>query len=260
MNVEFNDTKSSILIVDDNEEILEFLADDLGEHYEVFTANNVKVAFEILENQLVELIISDIIMPETDGYTFCNMVRNNIQYSHMPFIMLTAKNTLHSRIEGLEKGADAYIEKPFSPEHLQVQISSLLTNRNRIKHFFSSYPNSSQTKVRSVLHEKFMAKVNACILQNIDEPTLDVDQLASHLCMSRPTLYRKLKEVVNLAPNELINITRLKKATELLLSGQYSVNEIALLVGFSSSTHFGRNFVKQFGVTPSQYAFQNKND
>lgn len=259
MNIELTDIKSTILVVDDNEEILEFLADDLGDHYKVFTASNVKIAFDILENQLVELIISDIIMPETDGYTFCNMVRNNILYSHIPFIMLTAKNTLHSRIEGLEKGADAYMEKPFSPAHLQVQISSLLTNRNRIKYFFSSYPNSLQIKMRSASHEKFLAKVNACILQSIDEPTLDVDQIANQLCISRPTLYRKLKEVADIAPNELINITRLKKAAELLQSGQYNVNEIALLVGFSSSTHLGRNFVKHFGVTPGQYAIQHKN-
>lgn len=254
MNESVDNIKIAILIVDDNEEILDFLTDDLSEKYEVYTAVNVKKALEILDKYTIHLIISDIIMPEMNGYDFCSKIKSNMEYSHIPFIMLTAKNTLHSKIEGLEKGADAYLEKPFSPEHLQVQITNLLANRSRMKKFFSAYP---QANIKNMAHsyadEKLLIKMNAYILQNIDDTSLDVDKLSESLYISRPTLYRKIKAVLDLTPNELINITRLKKAAELLIQGNYSINEISIMVGFSSATHFGRSFLKQFGMTPSSY-------
>lgn len=260
MNESADNSKTAILVVDDNEEILDFLVDDLGEKYEVYAAESVKRALEILDKHIIHLIISDIIMPATNGYDFCSMVKSDIEYSHIPFIMLTAKNTLHSKIEGLEKGADAYLEKPFSPEHLQVQIANLLANRNRMKEFFSAYP---QANIKNMAHssadEKFLAKLNAYILQNIDDPALDVDKLSETLYISRPTLYRKIKVILDLTPNELINITRLKKAAELLAQGDHSINEISVMVGFNSATHFGRNFLKQFSMTPSSYALSAKN-
>lgn len=252
--------KIPILIVDDNEEILDFLADDLGEKYDVHTAEDVKCALEILDKHVIHLIISDIIMPEMNGYDFCSKIKSDIEYCHIPFIMLTARNTLHSKIEGLEKGADAYLEKPFSPEHLQVQITNLLANRNRMKEFFSAYP---QANIKHMAHssadEKFLARLNACILQNIDDPSLDVDKLSEAVYISRPTLYRKIKVILDLTPNELINIARLKKAAELLAQGDHTINEISVMVGFNSATHFGRNFLKQFGMSPSTYAASIKN-
>ncbi|MGF7230151.1 response regulator [Arachidicoccus sp.] len=253
--------KASILIVDDNEEILDFLVDDLEAKYDVYAVTSVKSAFEILDKSMIELIISDVIMPETDGYTFCNLIKSNIEYSHIPFILLTAKNTLHSKIEGLENGADAYIEKPFSPEYLQAQIASLLVNRGKMKEFFSTYP---QTNIKTVTHssgdEKFLTKLNSFILQNLDTPELDVDALCSSLYISRPTLYRKIKAILDITPNDLINVTRLKKAAELLLQDKYSISEVSIMVGFNSATHFGRSFLKQFGTTPSSYAKNNNID
>ncbi|AYD47767.1 response regulator transcription factor [Arachidicoccus soli] len=245
---------ATVLVVDDNEEILEFLADDLEDKYKVLTVTNVKAAFEVLEKNMIELIISDVIMPEIDGYTFCNLIKSNIEYSHIPFILLTAKNTLHSKIEGLENGADAYIDKPFSPEYLQAQIASLLINRGRMKEFFSSYPQANlKTVTHSSADEKFLTKLNSFILQNLGAPELDVDALSNSLYISRPTLYRKIKAILDITPNDLINITRLKRAAELLVQDKYSITEISMMVGFNSATHFGRSFLKQFGTSPSTY-------
>ena len=125
--------EKTILLVDDNKEILEFLSRDLRTEYVVFTARNGKEGLNIIETHSIQLIISDIKMPVMDGFEFCNQLKSSLNCSHIPIILLTAKNTLQSKIQGLEVGADAYIEKPFSPEHLKAQIKNLLGNRNKIK-------------------------------------------------------------------------------------------------------------------------------
>jgi two-component system cell cycle response regulator len=243
-----------ILLVDDNEEILDFLFDDLGDKYKVLTSLNGKDALQILNKETVHLVISDIMMPVMDGYELCREIKTNIDYSHIPVILLTAKNTLQSKIEGLEHGADAYIEKPFSPEYLHVQISNLLINRNKIKEHFA---NSPLVHIKSMAYskadEEFLEELNNVIYANLENTELDVEQLAKKMNMSRPTFYRKIKVVSDLTPNELINLARLKKAAELLAEGNYKVYEVASMVGYNSQTNFGRSFLKQFGITPRDY-------
>jgi AraC-like DNA-binding protein len=174
-------------------------------------------------------------------------------------ILLTAKNSIQSKVQGLELGADAYIEKPFSKEHLLAQIASLLANRNMIRAHFASTP---LVHINSIAHtradESFLASLHEIIIEHIEEVELDVEQLARHMNMSRVTLYRKIKAISDLTPIELINITRLKKAAELLAAGDYKMYEIAAMTGFSSQSNFARNFHKQFGVTPTDYALQKK--
>ena len=246
--------KPLILLVDDNEEILEFVADDLSEKYTVITATNGQEALQMLQQEAIQLVISDVMMPVMDGFELCKIIKTTFDYSHIPVILLTAKNTMQSKIEGLELGADAYIEKPFSPEYLQAQIASLLANRNKIKEHFA---NSPLVHIKSIAYSKsdehFLEGLNEIIYANLEDPNLDVEKLAKVMNMSRPTLYRKIKSISNLTPNELINITRLKKAAELLASGPYKIYEVADMVGYSSQTNFGRNFCKQFGMTPSEY-------
>lgn len=246
--------KPVILLVDDNEEILEFLSDDLSEKYTVFTAANGRQALDLLTEESIHLVITDVTMPEMDGFELCRRIKSDFENSHIPVIMLTARNTLQSKLEGLELGADAYIEKPFSPEHLQVQVANLLSNRNKIKEYFASSPLVHiKTMAYSKADEQFLEKLNGAIYQNIENKELDVDLLADMMNMSRATLYRKIKDISNLSPNELINIARLKKAAELLVEGGYKVFEVAEMVGFSSQTQFGRNFQKQFKISPSEY-------
>lgn len=246
--------KPVILLVDDNGEILDFLSEDLNEKYTVLKALNGQEAMSLLQREPVQLVISDIMMPVMDGYELCRNIKSNFEYSHIPVILLTAKNTLQSKIEGLEMGADAYIEKPFSPEHLQVQIANLLSNRNKIREYFASSPLVHiNTMAYSKADEKFLEELNEAIYRNIENIELSVDQLADFMNMSRATLYRKIKAISDLTPNELINITRLKKAAELLAEHDYKVYEVAEMTGFSSQTHFGRNFTKQFGISPMEY-------
>lgn len=246
--------KPLLLLVDDNEEILEFIEHELNEKYAIVKALNGQEALEVLKENAAQLIICDIMMPVMDGFELCKIIKTNFEYSHIPVILLTARNTLQSKIEGLETGADAYIEKPFSPEYLQVQIANLLANRNKIKEYFASSP---LVHIKSMAYSKadefFLEKINDSIFKNLEDTDFDVEKLAKLMNMSKPTLYRKIKSLSDLSPNELINITRLKKAAELLVESNYKIYEVADMVGYASQTNFGRNFLKQFGMTPTDY-------
>lgn len=249
----------TILLVDDNEEILEFIENELNDKYTILKALNGQEALAILEKEAVQLIICDVMMPVMDGFELCKQIKNNFEYSHIPVILLTARNTLHAKIEGLELGADAYIEKPFSPEYLQVQIANLLANRAKIREYFSSSPLVHlKTMAYSKADELFLENLNEAIYANLDDTELDVEKLARLVNTSRPTLYRKIKSITDLTPNELINITRLKKAAELLLENHYKIYEIADKVGYGSVTNFGRNFFRQFGMSPTDYLAMKK--
>ncbi len=243
-----------ILLVDDEEEILEFLERILRHKYTVFKAESGEEALKILETEAVQLVVSDVMMPGIDGFELCRMIKSNFESSHIPVVLLTAKNTIQSKVEGLELGADAYIEKPFSKEHLLAQIASLIANRNKIREYFASSP---LVHIKSMAHskadERFLEALNDTIYKNMEDVDLDVEKLAGILNMSRITLYRKIKALSNLTPIELINITRLKKAAELLAQGDYKIYEVADMAGFSSQSNFTRNFHKQFYMTPTDY-------
>ncbi|WP_421943518.1 response regulator transcription factor [Pedobacter sp.] len=246
--------KFVILLVDDEEDILEYVADVLSEKYNVLTASNGLEALEILNQEIIQLVISDVMMPEMDGFQLCEKIKSNFEYSHIPVILLTARIGLQATIEGLEVGADAYVEKPFNTDFLQVQVSSLLKNRDKIKAYFASSP---LIHIKSMAHSKgdelFLEKLQNLINDRIDDAELGVDYLADNMNMSRPTLYRKIKSISNLSGNELINITRLKKAAELLNDGTLKIYEISQMVGYNSHKHFSRSFSKQFGMSPTEY-------
>jgi two-component system cell cycle response regulator len=246
--------KPVILLVDDNDEILDFLSEELSEKYNVHKAFNGQEALDILQKEAIHLVVSDITMDVMDGLELCSRIKTDFEYSHIPVILLTAKNSLQSKIEGLETGADAYIEKPFSPEHLQVQIANLISNRNKIKDYFAQSP---LVHIKSMAYSKadeiFLEHLNEVIQKNLENTELDVDHLAKLMNMSRPTLYRKIKAISNLTPNELVHITRLKKAAELLTTTDLRIYEVADMVGYASQNNFGRSFLKQFGMTPTDY-------
>ena len=246
--------KYTILLVDDNEDILDFLHAELNEKYDIKKAFDGKKAVEIIHQSIIHLVISDVMMPEMDGFELCRYIKTNFECSHIPVILLTAKNTLQSKIEGIELGADAYIEKPFSPEFLQVQIATLISNRNKIKEYFASTP---LVHIKSMAHTKadeiFLEKINELILIHIEDAELNVEKLAKLLNMSKATLYRKIKSISDLGPNELINTTRLNKAAALLAEGKYKIYEVSYLVGYTSQNNFGRNFLKQFNMTATDY-------
>lgn len=246
--------KPLILIVDDNKDMLDVISDELSDTYAIARALNGKQALEVLEKEAVQLVVSDIMMPEVDGFELCRQIKTRFEYSHIPLILLTAKNTLQSKITGLETGADAYIEKPFNAEYLQAQIANLLTNRDKIREFFL---NSPLVHIKSIARSKsdqvFLEKLNDAICNNLETSDLDVDKLSKIMNMGRTTLFRKIKSISNLTPAELVNLTRLKRAAEILAEQDLKVYEVAYMVGYNSQTIFGRNFHKQFKMTPTEY-------
>jgi DNA-binding response OmpR family regulator len=252
-------TKPVVLLVEDNKEILDFIAKELNEHYNIIKAHNGKEAIQKLEEETVQLVISDVMMPVMDGFELCKKIKSSFEFSHVPVILLTAKNTLQSKIEGLELGADAYIEKPFSQQHLQAQIQSLLNNRHKVKEYFAKSPLAHIKSIAySKADENFLDQLNDAIYQHIENTDLDVEQLAKIMHMSKATLYRKIKGISNMSPNELITLARLKKAAVLLTEKDYKIYEVADLVGYTHQSNFGRDFHKQFGMTPSEYVASKK--
>lgn len=253
-----HESKPTVLVVEDNTEMLNFIGKEINAYYNVVTANNGEEAISKLKEYGIQLIISDIMMPIMDGFTLLKKIKTNLEFSHIPVILLTAKNTLQSRMEGLELGADAYIDKPFSMDLLLTQVTNLLNNRDSIRTY---YFNSPIANIKSMAYtkadEKFLKKLNDIISAHINDVSLDVDMIAEHMNLSRPTLYRKINGLSNITPNELIKISRLKKAAELILRGDMRIYEIAEAVGFNSQSYFSRAFSKQFNMSPSQYAKEN---
>ena len=249
----------TILIAEDDPDISAYLQKELQRNFRILLAENGAKAWEILQNEDVSIVLSDIMMPEMNGYDLCKKIKSDMAFSHIPVIMLTAKNTMQARLEGLELGADAYIDKPFSTNLLMAQISNLLSNRDNIRKF---YFNSPIANMKSMAYTKadegFLEKLNEIINENIGNPELDVNMIADLMHLSRPTLYRKIRAISDLTPNDLIKISRLKKAAELLLQGNMKIYEISEAVGFSSQSYFWSAFIKQFGMSPSKYAKENR--
>lgn len=246
--------KYSLLVVEDNMEMQSFLVRQLGTLYHVLKAGNGMEALDILNNQTVHLIISDIMMPVMDGIEFCNRVKNDLNYSHIPIILLTAKTNLQSKIEGIKSGADAYIEKPFSVEYLKVNITTLLENREKLRRTFIDSPFVlSDTVALTKADEAFLKRLNEVVIANMKEPEFCLDDMASMLNMSRSSLNRKIKGLLELTPNDYIRLERLKKAAQLLKEGECKINEVCYMVGFNTPSYFAKCFQKQFGVLPKDF-------
>lgn len=246
--------KKVLLSVEDNEEFQNFMSNQLKEEYLILKANNGANALKILGEQNIDLIISDVMMPVMDGMTLCKEIKENIRYSHIPIILLTARTDLQAQLDGLKIGADEYIAKPYSIDYLKARIENLLENRKKIR---ESYKYSPESEIDIIAHSKadedFLNKLVETIHNHLDEVNLDVDALALMMNMSRATLYRKVKSVSELTPNDFIRLIRLKKAAELLRNKEYRINEIAFIVGFNSSSYFSKCFYKQFGVLPKDF-------
>lgn len=243
-----------ILVVDDNIDMQTYISKNLSDNYDVLLAENGKDALELLKSRNVAMIVCDWMMPVMDGLTLLRKVREDKELSHIPFIMLTAKTDINSKIESMKQGADAYIEKPFSMAFLTVQISNLMEMRKTLYDKYYSNPLAPVSSLASHPEEnEFLCKLNLIIEENIANPELNVDFLASELCIGRTSLFNKIKALSNVPPNKLIQITRLKKAAELLLEGKKSIKDISASVGFKSESYFSKCFSQQFGVSPAKF-------
>lgn len=246
--------RNRILIVDDNPDIIEFLTTVLLKYYNVDSASNGAEALKILNKQSYDLVISDVMMPVMNGIELCRKIKSNISTSHIPVILLTAKATKDDYVEGLESGADVYIEKPFSEDVLKAQIKSLFVNREKARKDFNDMPNSSLPgSITSKVDIEFMQKISEIIDRHIVDSDFSVDVLAQEVGISRSGLFVKIKAVAGMTPNDYIRLIRLKMAARLLKEEGISSSEACYRVGFSSPSYFSQCFQKQFGVSPKEY-------
>ena len=251
---ENNENRYTVLVVEDNPEMLSFVSRQLSHEYIVLTAVNGEEALRILDENFVNLIVSDVVMPLMDGFELCKTVKSKLDYSHIPIILLTAKTNIQSKVEGLELGADAYIEKPFSPEYLLAAIASLIKNRETLRQTFAKSPFvAANTMALTKADEELIKRLNEIILSNLHSTEFSMEDMAEMLNMSRSNFYRKIKGVLDLTPNEYLRIERLKRAAQLLKVGENRVNEICYMVGFNSPSYFSKCFLKQFGVLPKDF-------
>ena len=247
-------TSPNILLVEDEVEMGKFIAKEISGDYNVILTRNGDEALKALKKYNIILVVSDVIMPVINGYELCRQIKSNIEFSHIPVILLTASIHLNARIEGLDSGADAYIEKPFTTELLMAQIHNLIKNRSLDRQNFINSPLAHFKSVAiNKTDEEFLRKLNSILMDNISENDLSVEKIAEIMGVSVSTLYRKVKALTDLNSVEYIRLVKLKKAAELLSEGNYRINEISYLVGFSSPSYFSTSFQKQFGISPSQF-------
>ena len=246
----------TLLIVDDQQDMLDYLAGHFQQQYTVMMAHDGLEALDLLSAGAgnVSLIVSDWMMPRMDGAEFCRRVRQNTATSHIPFIMLTAKTDDESKINSMNVGADAYVEKPFSIHYLDGIIRNTLAMRRKLLEAFTREPLEPLTKIASnSTDNEFLVRMNSIIEQNFSNPDLNVSFLAEQLAISRSGLFAKIKTMTELTPNEMIQIVRLKRAAQLLHDNNLTVSEVCYKVGFSSPSYFTKCFQKQFGIKPTEW-------
>lgn len=250
-----SNAKQIVLITEDDEDMLRFLANNFKTDYTVITARNGREGLQQVTRHQVSLIISDWMMPEMDGAEFCKLLRADYRYSHIPFVMLTAKTDDESKTQGMNCGADTFIEKPFSMEYLRACIKNMIEIRHMLFQKYSESPDTPISSVTtSVVDNELLLKMIQVIEDNLEDPGLNVGFLAEHLNISRSGLFAKIKAITDVTPNELIQIVRLKKAAQLIADKKYRINEVSYMVGFNSPSYFAKCFQKQFGVKPGEYA------
>ncbi|WP_163324731.1 hybrid sensor histidine kinase/response regulator transcription factor [Draconibacterium mangrovi] len=250
-----NKTKPTILIVEDNFDLRSFLLQTLRSGYRVLGAENGKIGLEMAKKYSPELIISDVMMPVMDGIELCSRLKKNIQTSHIPIILLTAKNMVESWIEGLETGADDYIPKPFNLQILEIKMRNIIESRRKIKSIFSSPdPVAPERLSSNKLDEEFIIKAYQVLEKNYSEPDFSVEQFAREMFVSRSLLYKKIKALTDLNITDFINSYKLKKAVEMIKTTDQSISEIAFKTGFNDPKYFSRIFKKFYGSSPSGFS------
>ncbi|MBO9613378.1 MAG: helix-turn-helix domain-containing protein [Dyadobacter sp.] len=247
--------KPVILLVEDNEEVRAFIAGALGDRYRIVQAENGEQGWTTATECIPELIISDIMMAEMDGLALCTRLKTDERTSHIPVVLLTAKASLNHQLSGLKTGADAYISKPFSIQLLELNVRNLLASRKLMQQKYSRRITlDPQNVVIESLDEQFLSRIVAITEELMDNPDFGVAMLAEKIGMSQSVLYKKLKAVTDLSVHDFLKSIRLKRAAQLLQSQKMTIYEVAYAVGYDDRKYFSREFKKQFGKTPTEYA------
>lgn len=254
------DFRSTVLVVEDDPQLQDFLYKNfISEGYHTFRAGNGSEALSLLDKEQVDIVVSDVMMPVMDGIALCKAIKNDINYSHLPMILLTAKTNSEAEIEGLESGADAYIPKPFKWKQVSLITKNLLDLQANLKQRFASQPFEGTDILPSGNKDKkFFDQLITLIEERISDPQLSVEELGRAIGLSRSSLYKKVKAKTGYVPNEFIRIIRLKNAAKLLTNKEYNISEIGYMVGFNSHSYFSKCFFKQFKLTPTEFADDHK--
>lgn len=243
-----------LLLVEDNEELLYLMEKILSRQYHVLVAKNGLEALDIIKDNEIDIIISDVMMPEMDGLELCRNIKSNLETSHIPVILLTAKNTAEDRIECYNAGADGYISKPFELKILEARINNFIIHKkSKQEEFRTNVEVDIDSLETSSIDKDFLDKVVSVIKSNMAEGDFDVVQLADALAVSKSSLYRKMKIATGLSPIEFIRNIRLKHGSQLLKNKSMSIAEVAYECGFSNPKYFATCFKEDFGVTPKEY-------
>ncbi|MGA9269667.1 MAG: ATP-binding protein, partial [Lutimonas sp.] len=258
------DGRLRLLIVEDSKDVASYLGSLLSVNYKIDNAWNGAEGFELATRYVPDLIISDVMMPVMDGFTLCQRLKNDMRTSHIPIILLTARNEMSARMQGLKAGADAYLGKPFNKEELFIRVDQLIALRQRLRNSYQHLAQdpvifSSEMEIRekdvpetNSLEYAFMQKVTEILEENLSDEEFGIGNLCDALGMSRSQLYRKFSALTDTSVNVFIQNLRLIKARKLLRSTDLNVSEVAYDTGFKSPSHFSRVYSNKFGVSPSQ--------
>lgn len=243
--INFEDGKPILLIVEDNDDVAEYLKSCLSPHYQFLFAKNGRIGLEEAFERIPDIIISDVMMPEMDGFELCEKLKNDSRTNHIPIILLTAKSTTKDKLEGLSKGADAYLEKPFDKEELLIRLQQLILLRKNILE-------KNNLEIEEKPEDQFLQKIHQIVLGNIEDSDFDVSRLVAEMEMSRTQIHRKIKALTDLSTTQFVRIIRMQEAKKILASTSFNVSEVAYKVGYKNPTNFSTHFKAHFGISPSQ--------
>ena len=249
------DTRRTILVVDDNKDMRHFMSGIFSREYNVETAVDGKEAKELIRSKHIDLVVTDLMMPNVDGLELTQFIKKNPETDHIPVILLTAKTAIESRLQALQYGADDYLTKPFEPEYLRARVHNLLTQRAQLENSYRQRlmrlePQQSDEPVPS---DTFLAKLLNIMDKQMDNNTLTVDELVDEMGMGRTVFFNKLKSMTGMSPVEFIREMRIKRAAQLLEDRKYNITEVTYMVGMNDSRYFSKCFKNTYGVTPSEY-------
>lgn len=251
----------TILIVEDNKDLREIMSDNLSRFYHVLAAENGVLALDLIHKNDVDIIISDIMMPEMDGLSLCRLIKNDIKTSHLSVLVLTAKDSPQDRIDSYEAGADGYISKPFEMEVLEARVKNLIYSRSkRIEQFQQNYEVNITNIEYNSTDEEFLKLAIKKVEEKLSDEKYDFEQFAMDMSSSKSTLHRKLKSLTGLSPWEFIRNIRLKHAAQMLKNNVGNISEIAFKVGFNDPKYFSRCFKTEFGINPKEFQDSHKEE
>ena len=243
-----------MLIIEDDNDVRDFLKEEASHYFEVVTEAEGKTGLERAKTYDADLIVCDVLMPGMDGFEVTRRLKKDFNTSHIPVILLTAMSSDENRLEGIESGADAYITKPFSPKLLLATAFKLIEQRRKLRAKYSKTPDMTDPIVSSSSGDRaFATRLQAVVEAHIGDSAFSVDTFAAEMGLGRTAFYRKVRGLTGYTPNEYIRVVRLKKAASLLLEGKYTVSEISYRIGISDPFYFSKSFKQHFGVSPSAY-------